>query len=155
MLLFSSLKTMKTRHFLLTIAAVLVAALASRGLAQTPPPAGQPAAPLTLSTKSGVYTDAQATKGEDTYMNICVSCHPAGTYTGSSFKTTWGGRPLADLFEFISTKMPEDDPGSLKPEQYAAVIAYMLKINKLPSGKADLPDDVAALKLIKLELDGK
>jgi mono/diheme cytochrome c family protein len=146
---------MKTRDALLTTAALFVAVLAARGMAQTAPPAQKPSGPLSLSTKSGVYTDAQAAKGEDTYMNICVSCHPAGTYQGSSFKTTWGGRPLSDLFEFISTKMPEDDPGSLKPEQYAAVIAYMLKSNKLPTGKADLPEDIAALKLIKLELDVK
>ena len=84
-------------------------------------------------------------------MNICVGCHAAGTYVGKSFLDKWGGRPLSELFEFMNEKMPKDDPGSLKPEEYADVIAYLLKKNNLPDGKTELPADATALKKIKFE----
>ncbi|MGH7463433.1 MAG: hypothetical protein ACREMA_20690, partial [Longimicrobiales bacterium] len=32
------------------------------------------------TTMAGIYTTAQADRGEETYMGICVACHPAGTY---------------------------------------------------------------------------
>jgi polar amino acid transport system substrate-binding protein len=49
----------------------------------------------------------------------------------------------------MSTTMPEDNPGSLKPQQYADVVAYFLELNGYPEGKAEL--DPAAIKTIKFE----
>jgi mono/diheme cytochrome c family protein len=103
------------------------------------------------STMRGVYTSAQATRGEETYMNVCVGCHPAGTYATPIFRTTWTGRLLSDLFEVVKEKMPKNDPGSLTPEEAAQVLAYLLKINDAPSGDAELPPDNAALKKIVFE----
>ena len=103
------------------------------------------------SVLTGVYTAAQATRGELTYFNICVSCHPRGTYSTDAFKTTWSGRPIGDLFEVIKEKMPKSDPGSLTPEETAQVLAYILKINEAPAGDAELPSDVEALKKITFE----
>ncbi len=45
---------------------------------------------------------------------------------GNDFAGNWGGKPVADLFEKIKTTMPEDNPGSLKPQQYADIMAYFL-----------------------------
>jgi mono/diheme cytochrome c family protein len=104
------------------------------------------------STKDGVYSTEQAAKGEEVYMNICVGCHAAATYKSTVFRTTWGGKPLSDLFEFISTRMPEDAPATLEAKEYAAVVAYLLKINDLPSGKAELPADLDQLKSIRLDV---
>ena len=106
------------------------------------------------STMGGVYTESQADHGEETYMGVCVGCHPAGTYTGETFKTTWTGRPLSDLFEQIKEKMPKNDPGSLSPEQTAELVSYILKINKVPPGKTDLPADIDPLKDIRIEMPG-
>jgi mono/diheme cytochrome c family protein len=106
------------------------------------------------SALTGVYTTAQAARGEQTYFNICVACHPRGTYSSDAFKTTWSGRPISDLFEVVKERMPKSDPGSLTPEEAAQVLAYILKINDVPAGEADLPSDLAALKRIKFETPG-
>src|SRR5262249_31797969 len=104
------------------------------------------------STMSGVYSRAPADHGEETDRGWCVGCHRAGTYRGETFKTTWTGRPLSDLFEQIKEKMPKNDPGSLSPEQTAQLVSYILKINKVPPGKTDLPAEVDPLKDIRIEM---
>ena len=100
---------------------------------------------------TGVYTAAQATRGEETYMAICVACHPRGTYTTPAFRTTWNGRPLSDLFDLVREKMPKSDPGSLTPAEYAQAIAYLLKINDVPAGDHELPPDGEGLKKVRIE----
>lgn len=106
---------------------------------------------LTVSTMSGVFTVAQANRGEETYMTICVGCHPAGTYSAAAFVANWGKRPLADLFRLIKETMPKVDPGSLSDREIAQVIAYILQSNRVPPGKAELPADLDALRNIRLE----
>jgi mono/diheme cytochrome c family protein len=107
------------------------------------------------STLTGVYTSAQADRGEQTYFNICVACHPRGTYATDAFKATWSGRPVSDLFEAIKEKMPKNDPGSLTPDEAAQTLAYILKINDAPAGDTELPSDLTALKKIRFETAGK
>ena len=85
-------------------------------------------------------------------MSICVSCHPRGTYATPAFRTTWTGRPLSDLFDLVREKMPKNDPASLTPEEYAQVVAYILKINDAPAGEHELLPDSEALKKIRIEL---
>jgi hypothetical protein len=104
------------------------------------------------TTSAGVFTAAQATRGEETYMAICVSCHPRGTYATPAFRATWTGRPLSELFDFVREKMPKNDPGSLRPGEYAQVIAYILKINDAPAGDHELPAESEPLKKIRIEL---
>jgi mono/diheme cytochrome c family protein len=104
-----------------------------------------------ISTMSGVFTAAQAGRGEETYMTICVGCHPAGTYTGQTFNTSWGNRPLSDLFAIIKNTMPKVDPGMLTPQETAQVIAYILKSNGVPPGKTELPPELEPLKNIRIE----
>lgn len=116
---------------------------------------GRQTAETTRSTMGGVYTADQAARGEQTYMTICVSCHPPATYTGETFRTSWGSRPLSELFTAITEKMPKNDPGSLTADEYAEVVAYLLQMNGIPAGKADLPGDVEALKTIRVETPAK
>jgi mono/diheme cytochrome c family protein len=105
-----------------------------------------------LTTLSGIYTEEQVVRGEETYFGSCVSCHPRGTYSGDLFKTNWTGRPLSDLYDWVLNKMPKNDPGTLTPGQSADVIAYILKQNNMPAGKTALPTDVAALRTIRIQL---
>ena len=100
---------------------------------------------------TGVYTADQASAGEKTYGNICTGCHNLGSLSGSAFATKWKGRPLLDLYEQISEKMPEDDPGSLTPAESAQVVAYLLKVNGNPAGTQAVPTDAAELKKILIE----
>lgn len=125
----------------------LLALLTHRGIAQSD-------GDLSRSTMTGVYSSAQAVSGEETYMNVCVACHPGGTYATPIFKAAWAGRPLSDLFDIVKEKMPKNDPGSLTEQEAAQVIAYLLKINDVPAGQTELPAEAAALKKIRFETPG-
>jgi mono/diheme cytochrome c family protein len=103
------------------------------------------------STLSGVYSAEQATRGGDVYAGMCKSCHTAASHTGTTFDKLWSGRSLADLFGYISTKMPKNEPGSLAPEEYVDVLAYLLKLNDMPAGAAELEPDTTALGRIRIE----
>lgn len=103
------------------------------------------------STAAGVYTDAQARRGEQTFQVYCVSCHAPSDYTGDTFKLSWVSQSAFDLFESIRTQMPEDAPGSLQRQEYVDVVAYIFSLNKYPAGSAELPSDEAGLKKIKID----
>jgi len=103
------------------------------------------------TTQTGVYSAEQAARGEDVYAGMCKSCHAAATHTGVAFEKSWDGRSLSELFGYISTKMPKNEPGSLAPEEYADVLAYLLKLNQMPVGKTELPPDTTVLGRIRIE----
>jgi mono/diheme cytochrome c family protein len=103
------------------------------------------------SVKSGVYTAAQAERGLGLYRSKCASCHAPNRFTDEFFYTSFAGKPLWEMFDVISDSMPEDNPGSLKKEEYADVIAYLLKLNNFPTGETDLPIDKDALSAILME----
>jgi len=103
------------------------------------------------SVKAGVYTSAQADRGVTLFKSKCASCHAPNRFTDDLFYTSFAGKPLWEMFDVISDSMPEDNPGSLKKEEYADVIAYLLKLNNFPAGETDLPVDKDALSLIMME----
>ena len=109
------------------------------------------------TTVDGIYSDAQATRGEKVYAASCASCHgddlSGGGQTpplaGKEFNGDWIDLSMGDLYDRTHLSMPADKPGSLTPEQTVDVIAYLLKKGSFPAGQADLPTDTAALKAIK------
>ena len=103
------------------------------------------------SVKAGVYTAAQADRGVTLFKSKCASCHAPNRFTDDLFYTSFAGKPLWEMFDVISDSMPEDNPGSLNKEEYADVIAYLLKLNNFPAGDTDLPIDKDALSLIMME----
>lgn len=108
--------------------------------------------PIT-TTKAGIYTDAQAERGRRAYLGTCKLCHQPST--GAAFEKHWKGRSVADLLSFMNTQMPKNDPGSLEPEQYADLAAYLLKVNAMPSGATELPSDPAELTAVMIEMAEK
>ena len=102
------------------------------------------------SVLDGVFTPAQASRGERTFSDVCAACHDTGEFSGGRFRISWVGRPVGELFETISTLMPEADPGSLSPAEYAAIVAYLLQINNYPAGDTDLPTNVRALGQLEI-----
>jgi mono/diheme cytochrome c family protein len=102
-------------------------------------------------TSRGAYTDAQAARGEATYRANCTSCHATSAHTGDSFMRAWDSRTAFDLFELIRTTMPVDNPGRLSREQYADIVAYLFKLNRLPPGDRPLPADDEGLKQVRIE----
>ena len=78
------------------------------------------------SVRDGVYTAAQADRGVSLFRSKCASCHAPNRFTDDLFYTSFAGRPLWEMFDVISDSMPEDNPGSLKKEEYADVIANLV-----------------------------
>jgi mono/diheme cytochrome c family protein len=107
------------------------------------------------SVKAGVYTAEQADSGQSLYRSKCASCHAPNRFTDDFFYQSFAGKPLWEMFDVISDSMPEDNPGSMKPEEYADVIAYLLKLNKFPAGSDKLPTDKDALSAILMEKPGQ
>ncbi|MEZ5288945.1 MAG: c-type cytochrome [Vicinamibacterales bacterium] len=108
------------------------------------------AAQAPRSVNEGVYTSAQARRGEATFTSICTTCHDTARFTGPDFVSAWSGKSLAGLFEAVQS-MPEDNPGSLTAQQYADVIAYFLQLNEYPTGSSELAGEEDAMKAIGMD----
>jgi mono/diheme cytochrome c family protein len=118
------------------------------------PPAPAPAAMPDTSVKTtqmGVYTEAQAQRGSQTYAGTCGSCHTPSSHTGATYNQNWQGHPLSDLFLYVSTQMPQDNPGSLDPNSAADVVAFLLKTYSMPAGTMELTPDTLAMKKILID----
>jgi len=109
------------------------------------------AAAAERAATSGVFSDAQATRGEGVYRTSCQSCHAKTEYTGDKFKVAWVSKSAFDLFDVIRSQMPEDNPGSLDRAQYVDVVAYILSLNAYPPGSGDLPGEDDALKKVRID----
>jgi mono/diheme cytochrome c family protein len=107
------------------------------------------------STLLGVYTKEQAARGRDVYLGSCKSCHAPASHTSAMFKRLWVGKPLSNLFVYVTERMPKNDPGSLAPEDVADVVSYLLQLNAMPPGSSELPPDVDSLKKFQIELKKK
>jgi cytochrome c len=103
------------------------------------------------STQLGVYTDVQAKRGQQVYAGTCSSCHQPTSHQGAAFTQNWDQHPLVDLFNYVSTQMPQDNPGSLAPNDAADVVAFLLKIYAMPAGTTELAPDTVAMKKILID----
>ena len=102
------------------------------------------------AASDGVYTKAQAERGLNLYDGSCASCHELGKFKGDEFAKAWTDKPMTDLHTAL-TSMPMDAPGSLKPQEYADILAYFLSINGYPAGQAELAGDEATIKSVKID----
>jgi mono/diheme cytochrome c family protein len=110
----------------------------------------------TKTTWDGVYSGAQAQKGEALYSDKCAKCHgPDGSggdapeLVGGGFASDWDGLAVAQLFDRTRIGMPQDSPGSLTRDEAAVIVAYLLKLNSFPAGQNDLPTAGEYLSQIK------
>ena len=115
----------------------------------------------TATALDGVYTAEQAERGQSLYRRHCTYCHhddllggedlkvvpPA--LVGLAFSDRWVGKPIAELFQVLSTTMPWERT-KLAPAAYADVISYLLKENGYPAGPQELPADLARLGAIRI-----
>jgi mono/diheme cytochrome c family protein len=103
------------------------------------------------TVRDGVFSAPQAERGQELFESICMNCHEIAEFTAAgAYLDEVDGQPLWETFEYIWAEMPEDEPASLNPEDYAAVLAYVFSIYGLPSGETDLPIDRAALEAITI-----
>ena len=99
-----------------------------------------------------MYTARQASGGETAFQQVCAVCHSISEFRGGGFRLAWAGFTVGDLFQPISTLMPKDDLGSLSPEEYSAIVSYLLRENGYPAGEEELVSDVPALRDIRVEV---
>jgi len=104
---------------------------------------------------SGVYTDAQAARGEMEYTAHCAGCHKddlsgyQDILKGDRFMNEYREAPLFRLFDKIKTTMPRNAAGTLTDRQYIDIVSYVLKANEFPSGSAELvSDDLHAVLVV-------
>ncbi len=126
-------------------------------LAAAPPRvgAGSGAAPRagaqTRSTREGVFSLEQAGRGDRIFQERCGACHQPEEFTTPAFMAAWSGQTAESLFDAIRTKMPTDNPGVLRRQEYADLLAYLFKLNGLPAGDAELKATPAELRQVVIE----
>jgi len=94
---------------------------------------------------AGVYSAAQARRGQTPYTAQCALCHGpelkgavGPMLTGEAFTTAWAGRPLSDLVDKIEKTMPPQALGSITHAQSLDIAAYVLEFGKFPAGQGEL-----------------
>lgn len=156
------------RHGLPVVAAILMLApVAGTGqdTSSSEAPASSAEAPAEGDAVASIppdtvmsYTEEQAARGKTAYMDDCSMCH--GTTLGGSgetpslagkgFRERWFVGSPEPFHTFIASNMPQGDPGSLSPETYADITAYLMSRNRVPAGDAEFPADDASIANIIL-----
>lgn len=88
---------------------------------------------------SSKYTASQLKTGATVYAQHCSQCHgaqlqgnSAPTLKGSSFERKYPNEKA--IYDFASTQMPANNPGSLSKQQYTDVTAFILSKNEKSTG---------------------
>jgi mono/diheme cytochrome c family protein len=99
----------------------------------------------------GVYTSAQARRGQEQFEQHCATCHrrdlggaSGPALRGDRFLDQWREFPLEVLLNDMRSQMPLRNPGGLPASTYLDISAYLLEANGLPAGQGELTPDVAA-----------
>jgi mono/diheme cytochrome c family protein len=111
------------------------------------------------SSGSAPYTSQQVAQGREVYAKECAVCHGANLQGVSAPALTGPGFGHSHLNALqvravVTQSMPLTAPGSLKPEDYAAVMAFVLSYDCVrPSGGGQQPfptTNVPSLQQVEL-----
>lgn len=97
----------------------------------------------------GLYTEAQASRGQAIFARSCLICHAdvsgqvsgqgdAPSLLGEAFSARWAESSIANLFDLIRETMPDGAPNSLSAAEYRDVTAYLLRLNEYAAGTREL-----------------
>jgi hypothetical protein len=108
------------------------------------------------SVWDGVYTAAQAERGQKAFIKSCGGCHrddlsggddePA--LRGTNFVAKWQDASVAELYDFVASNMPRNNPGSLPLPTCIDIVSFILSANEMPVGPMELPTDIETLQQI-------
>ena len=107
------------------------------------------------STGSAPYTPQQVAQGSAIYASSCAACHGANLQGISAPALTGPGfghshLNASQLRDVVTQRMPLTAPGSLKPDQYASVVAFLLSYDCVkPAGNGQQPLPTAALPALQ------
>jgi mono/diheme cytochrome c family protein len=138
----------------LTVAVLTLAGITAFGAFSA---RGSVAAQAEKSQWDGVFTEAQAKRGQPLYAQYCSTCHGpdlaggemAPGLVGGEFSANWNDLSLGDLFERMRVSMPQDAPGSLSRQQNADILSFLLSKGGAPAGTAELATQTEVLNNIK------
>jgi mono/diheme cytochrome c family protein len=129
--------------------AVLVFAFTITAAAQS----SDATAPVTVW--QGVYTEAQAARGQTEYATHCARCHRDdlsgynSILKGRRFMEKYRETTLDLLFDKTKTTMPRGAPATLSDTSYVDIVAYLLRMNEIPEGTEELrTGDLQRVRLI-------
>ena len=118
-------------------------------------PSAPAAAQTARTTRDGVFTIAQARRGEELYLRECTLCHRDNLLgnsvdggpplRGPQFTTRWQDIDVETLVSTVEALMPLEEPGSLSRQEYVDILGYVLWANQLPAGEDERstgPDDL-------------
>ena len=102
---------------------------------------------------AGVYTQAQAARGQVAYAQSCSRCHrddlsggeKAPSLKGSAFFDRWHDLALFDVLAKIQSAMPHDTPTVLPADTARDIVTFLLRENGVPAGDKELSADVNEL----------
>ena len=104
----------------------------------------------------GVYSDAQAARGEASYSEHCASCHRddlagySGLLRGARFMEKFREASVHLLFDKTKTTMPRNAAGTLSDQTYLDIVSYVLKANEFPAGHDELQiDDLTRVMVVR------
>lgn len=117
------------------------------------------AADISTTGTSGIgpFTQGQVDRGRAAYNANCAACHgydlQNGTHRtpliGQSFIVGWGQRSTLEYYRYVSYRMPYREPGSLTPETYTDIVAYILAANGArPGSEAMTPQSAVRIDTI-------
>lgn len=121
------------------------------GLAAT----GQAQEPDKTTVWRGVYTAAEAARGEAAYGNYCSGCHQpdltgyGGLLVGQKFMDHWREDNVGSFYRLMKVSMPRGAPDSLGDQAYLDIMAFILESNGFPAGRSELKP--AVLDSIQIE----
>jgi mono/diheme cytochrome c family protein len=100
----------------------------------------------------GVFTAAQAQRGNDAYQASCSACHGSDLHatdpeavdlTGPVIRAKWNGKTLQERFETIRDTMPPGNVNTLGDKTYMDILAFILRSNEFPPGNQELVPETA------------
>jgi mono/diheme cytochrome c family protein len=112
----------------------------------------------------GVFTSADAVRGQNDYLQMCSSCHGADlkggkggapALTGPAFFERWRDLSVFDLFFAAEGRHGEAsnplvfDFRYMPPERVRDIVSYILEVNGAPAGE-ELPTDFDRLRQIQI-----
>jgi mono/diheme cytochrome c family protein len=122
--------------FAAAFAAALLAPLTAVPQAQTS---------RSVNDNDGVYTNAQAARGQALYAKQCAACHgdllkgaQGPPLVEQPFLIRWSNQPLSALAGKIRHTMPPGAPGTLTREQTVDLVAHVLRTGGFPAGRTEL-----------------
>lgn len=93
------------------------------------------------NTMDGVYTAAQAERGQRVFQTVCSECHESSDWQDQAFLDRWNEDSVFRLWYYIFERMPHGNPMTLSRVQVTDALTYIFQLNGLPTGPTELGTD--------------